>query len=196
MTLLFRTKLSCISLTFNLTNSTMAVKLRKSVKSACYLTTQGRPFSPLQQTKRHLSAEPPVFLNFFSNWAPLPSTWEEATVLIFPHLKLNLQLSSCTSIFSPHLSLSSRTRYFSMNTTIGFFRLETGNTRRKQECWKDRVLMSVPPSLSHCGHGPSTSVTRCLGFYFPQQAIPCEVPWVSWIQLSLTPNRVSTDHAG
>ena len=139
MTLLFRTKLSCISLTFTLTNSTMAVKLRKSVKSAGYLTTQRTPFSPLQQTKQHLSAEPPVFLSFFfSNWVPLPSTWEEATDLIFPHLKLNLHLSSCTSFFSWHLSLSPRTRYFSMNTTIGFFRLETGNARRKQECWKDK----------------------------------------------------------
>ena len=84
--------------------------------------------SPTTDRTQHLSAEPWVFLSYFSSWAPLPSTWEEATVFILPHMKLNLQLSSCTSFFSRHLSLSPRILYFSMNITIGFFRLETGNT--------------------------------------------------------------------
>ena len=132
--------------------------------------------SPPTDRTQHLSAEPQVFLNFFPNRAPLPSTWEEAAVFILPHMKLNLQLSSCTSVFSRHLSLTSRILYFSMNITIGFFRLETGNTRRKQVCWKERVLLCVSPLLSHYSYSPNTSNTRCLGLYFPHQAIPCEVP--------------------
>ena len=50
MSFFFRAKLSCIFLTFILTNSIKAVKLRECVRSASYLTTQPRPFSPLQRS--------------------------------------------------------------------------------------------------------------------------------------------------
>ena len=65
LSLFFRAKLSCIFLTFILTNSIKAVKLRKSVRSASYLTTQPRPFSPLQWSNLGIFQPSPVIPRFF-----------------------------------------------------------------------------------------------------------------------------------
>ena len=64
LSLFFRTKPSYIFLSFILTNSIMAVKLRKCQISL--LTTQ----SPTTEHPWHLSAEPGVFLDFFSQSSP------------------------------------------------------------------------------------------------------------------------------
>ena len=70
MSLFFRAKLSCIFLTFILTNSIMAVKLRKSVRSASYLTTQPRPFSPLQWSDLSIFQLSPGYSSIFSQLSP------------------------------------------------------------------------------------------------------------------------------
>ena len=72
MSLFFRAKLSYIFLTFILTNSIKAVKLRESVRSASYLTTQPRPFSPLQWSDLNIfQSRPRYSLIFFQS---IPST--------------------------------------------------------------------------------------------------------------------------
>ena len=72
MSFFFRAKLSCIFLTFILTNSIKAVKLRESVRSASYLTTQPRPFSPLQWSDLNIfQSRPRYSLIFFQS---IPST--------------------------------------------------------------------------------------------------------------------------
>ena len=50
LSLFLGAKLSSTLLTFISTNSIKAVELKKSVGSACYLTTQPRPLSPLRQS--------------------------------------------------------------------------------------------------------------------------------------------------
>ena len=76
LSLFFRAKLSCIFLTFILKNSINAVKLRKSVRSASYLTTQPRSFSPLQWSNlRIFRLSPGHSLILFPIWAPLPITF-------------------------------------------------------------------------------------------------------------------------
>ena len=71
MSLFFRAKLSCIFLTFILTNSIKAVKLKKSVRSASYLTTQSRPFSPLQWRDLSIFQQSPGYSSIFSQSSPL-----------------------------------------------------------------------------------------------------------------------------
>ena len=78
MSFFFRAKLSCIFLTFILTNSIKAVKLRESVRSASYLTTQPRPYSPLQWSDLRIFQPRPGYSLIFSNQgAPTQylSTW-------------------------------------------------------------------------------------------------------------------------
>ena len=70
MSLFFRAKLSCIFLTFILTNFIKAVKLRKSVRSASYLTTQPRPFSPLQRSNLGIFQPSPRYSSIFSQSSP------------------------------------------------------------------------------------------------------------------------------
>ena len=71
MSLFFRAKLSCIFLTFSLTNSIMAVKF--SVRSASYLTTQPTPFSPLQRNDLSIfQLSPGYSLIFFPIEPPYP----------------------------------------------------------------------------------------------------------------------------
>ena len=63
--LFFGATLSCNIFTFILTNSIKAAELRKSVRSASYLTTQTRPLSLLQLSKpRYLSIRPPTPVSF------------------------------------------------------------------------------------------------------------------------------------
>ena len=71
MSLFFRAKLACIFLTFILTNSIKAVKLRESVRSASYLTTQSRPFSPLQRRDLSIFQQSPGYSSIFSQSSPL-----------------------------------------------------------------------------------------------------------------------------
>ena len=76
LSLFFRAKLSFIFLTFIPTNSIMAIKLRKSVRSTSYLTTQPRSFSPLQWSNlRIFRLSPGHSLILFPIWAPLPITF-------------------------------------------------------------------------------------------------------------------------
>ena len=70
MSFFFRAKLSCIFLTFILTNSIKAVKLRESVRSASYLTTQPRPYSPLQWSVLSIFQPRPGYSLIFSNQDP------------------------------------------------------------------------------------------------------------------------------
>ena len=65
MSLFFRAKVSCIFLTFILTNSIKAIKLRKSVRSASYLTSQPRPFSPLQWSYLSIFQSGPGYSSIF-----------------------------------------------------------------------------------------------------------------------------------
>ena len=67
LSLFFRAKLSYIFLTFILTNSIKAVKLRESVRSASYLTTQPRPYSPLQWSDLRIFQPRPGYSLIFSN---------------------------------------------------------------------------------------------------------------------------------
>ena len=64
-----------ILLTFILTNSVMAVKLRKSVRSASYLTTQPRPFSPLQWSNLGIFQLGPRYSSIFFPTEPLPAQY-------------------------------------------------------------------------------------------------------------------------
>jgi len=66
----FRAKLSCIFLTFILTISIKAVKLRESVRLAFYLTTQSRPYSPLQWSDLRIFQPRPGYSLIFSNQDP------------------------------------------------------------------------------------------------------------------------------
>ena len=70
MSLFFRAKLSYIFLTFILTNSIMTVKLRKSVRSASYLTIHPRPFSPLQWSNLVIFLLSPGYSSIFSQLSP------------------------------------------------------------------------------------------------------------------------------
>ena len=63
-----------ILLTFILTNSVMAVKLRESVRSASYLTTQPRPFSPLQWSNLRIFSQVPGIPQYFSQLSPFPAS--------------------------------------------------------------------------------------------------------------------------
>ena len=65
MSLFFRAKVSCIFLTFILTNSIRATKLRKSVRSASYLTSQPRPFSPPQWSDLSIFQSGPGYSSIF-----------------------------------------------------------------------------------------------------------------------------------
>ena len=65
MSLFYRAKLSCIFLTFILSYSIMAVQLRKSVRSASYLTTHPRPFSPLQWSNLGIFQLSPSYSSIF-----------------------------------------------------------------------------------------------------------------------------------
>ena len=69
MPLFLGAKLSYILLTFILTNSIMAVELRKSVRSASYHLVKTIQSLTTEQPQ-HLSAEPWVFLNFFPQSSP------------------------------------------------------------------------------------------------------------------------------
>ena len=53
----------------------MAVKLRKSVRSASYLTTQPRPFSPLPRSDFGIFQLSPRYPLIFVNWTPISSTY-------------------------------------------------------------------------------------------------------------------------
>ena len=76
MSLFFRAKVSCTFLTFILTNSIKAIKLRKSVRSASYLTSQPRPFSPPQQSDLSIFQSGPGYSSiFFPSRVPLLSTF-------------------------------------------------------------------------------------------------------------------------
>ena len=78
LSLFFRAKLSCIFFTFILKNSTKAIKLRKSVRSASYLTTQPRPFSPLQWSNLGIFQSGPKYSSIFFPIKPpypVPFTW-------------------------------------------------------------------------------------------------------------------------
>ena len=70
MSLFFRAKLSFIFLTFILTNSLMAVKLRKSVRPASYLTTQPRPCSLLQRSNLSIFQPSPGCSSIFFQSSP------------------------------------------------------------------------------------------------------------------------------
>ena len=87
MSLFFKAKLSCTFLTFILTNSIKAVKLRKSVRSTSYLTTQPRPFSPLQRSNLSIFQPSPGYSLIFSpNQAlpyPVPFHWVDNSPGIF-----------------------------------------------------------------------------------------------------------------
>ena len=92
LSLFFRAKLSYILLTFTLTSSVMAVKLRKSVRSASSLTTQPRPFSPLQRRKLGIFQLSPGCFSMFSQLStpcpPVPFHWVGNSLGIFqsvPH---------------------------------------------------------------------------------------------------------------
>ena len=92
---LFRAKFSCIFLTFILKNSINAVKLRKSVRSASYLTTQPRPFSPLQRSDLDIfQLSPEYSLIFFPSRTPLPRT-----IPLVGQLSWHLSASPPLSIF-------------------------------------------------------------------------------------------------
>ena len=88
--------------TFILTNSIMAVKLRRSVRSASYLTTQPRPFSPLQQSNIGIFQLSPRYFSTFSHWAPLSSNfslgrqfpWHLSARLLTQHLLTGLEFLS------------------------------------------------------------------------------------------------------
>ena len=92
LSLFFRAKLSCIFFTFILISSIMAVKLRKSVRSASWPLSQDHSVPYNGKTLASFSQGPGI-PRFFPNWAPLPST--------FP---LGGQ-------FSRHLSASPPTQY-------------------------------------------------------------------------------------
>ena len=62
----FRAKLSCAILTFILTDSIMAAKLRESVRPASYLATQPTPFSALQQSDLSILQPSPRYSSIFS----------------------------------------------------------------------------------------------------------------------------------
>ena len=82
MSIFFRGKLSFIFLTFILTNSIMTVKLKKSVRSTSYLTTQPSLFSILQQSNLGIFQLSPGYPLFFSQLSypppphyPVPFPW-------------------------------------------------------------------------------------------------------------------------
>ena len=102
----FRAKLSCIFLTFILTNSIMVIKLRKTVRSASYLTTRPRPLNPLQRSNLSIFQLSPGFsLIFFpiEPSYPVPFHWVGNSSGIFqpaPHpvsfdwVRISLYLST------------------------------------------------------------------------------------------------------
>ena len=74
-----------ILLTFILTNSVMAIKLRKSVRSALNHSAKSIQ-SPAMEQPQNLSVGPQVFLNFFPNWAPshpVPFYWVATALASF-----------------------------------------------------------------------------------------------------------------
>ena len=82
LSIFFRGKLSFIFLTFILTNSIMTVKLKKSVRSTSYLTTQPSLFSILQQSNLGIFQLSPGYPLFFSQLSypppphyPVPFPW-------------------------------------------------------------------------------------------------------------------------